>query len=544
MAISQQFKSTVVFGGRVDPSFKRGTEELKGAIKETSGTVSQLTKRQEKLKAQISATKLAGKDVSDLAKQYQKLDRNIKEVTSDQAKLNQQLKKQQTLDKWTGRAKGAAKWGGRAAMGTAKAAGSGIKWGSLGALGLAGGAAAGALAMNAETSERLGLARSYGVGVEKYSAWENVGKAAGLNGENIGDLSEELTNKLGEAGNEKTLDPMLFQIGLSKKRMAGWSREKQFNEVMSRISKMKDEKQAASLADQLMGGEANKITTYMRATGKTWEETMAEAEKSNLLTKEGAEGAARAHFSVTNLWSSITSGLADTLGKVSGELAPTFDSMRDTVVQWFQGNQGTIVDSIKKWVNPENIKELWAGIVSFGEGCVKLGKIIWALAKKFEWLLPDEEKTDEEQKVYDDEYNKTYKEFMDGGGKYSMDGGLAADSFAKARAEEAVKNMGKPAQPTNEDALLAFTNPLAGMTKNNSPEGADLDSATINLDALKQAVAQPAPQQNNTIEVNIIGAADPQAAGKSAEAGVLQAMRKSNSGYNNGSMFDRAQPAG
>lgn len=35
--------------------------------------------------------------------------------------------------------------------------------------------------------------------------------------------------------------------------MAGWDREKQFNEVMRRISEMKDEKQAASLADQLMG---------------------------------------------------------------------------------------------------------------------------------------------------------------------------------------------------------------------------------------------------------------------------------------------------
>ncbi|BDY95434.1 hypothetical protein MUTS15_40910 [Escherichia coli] len=46
---------------------------------------------------------------------------------------------------------------------------------------------------------------------------------------------------------------MLFQIGLTKKRMAGWDREKQFNEVMRRISEMKDEKQAASLADQLMG---------------------------------------------------------------------------------------------------------------------------------------------------------------------------------------------------------------------------------------------------------------------------------------------------
>lgn len=58
--------------------------------------------------------------------------------------------------------------------------------------------------------------------------------------------------------------------------------------------------------------------TYMKATGKSWEQTMSDAQKSNLLTKEGAEGAARAHVSVTNLWGSITSGLADTLGKIGG----------------------------------------------------------------------------------------------------------------------------------------------------------------------------------------------------------------------------------
>ncbi|ECA8972919.1 hypothetical protein ETB55_21790 [Salmonella enterica subsp. enterica serovar Omuna] len=509
MAATQEFKTKVVFGGRIDPSFSKSADGLKQAINNTSKTLSKLTKEQWKLKEKIAATKLAGKDVSGLARQYEKLDRNIKEVTSDHVKLNQQLKKQQTLEKWKGRAKGAAKWGGQAARGI----GSGVAWGAAGGLGIAAGAAAGALAMNAETSEKLGLARSYGVGVEKYSAWENVGKAAGLNGENIGDLSEELTNKLGEAGNEKTVDPMLFQIGLSKKRMAGWSREKQFNEVMSRISKMKDEKQAASLADQLMGGEANKIMTYMRATGKTWEETMAEAEKSNLLTKEGAEGAARAHFSVTNLWSAITSGLADTLGKVSGQLAPTFDNMRDTVIQWFHNNQGTIVDTIKAWVTPEKLKELWGGVVSFGEGCVKLGKIIWALANKLEWLIPDEKSANEET-AYNNAYQSAYKEFMDNGGMYAPNAGLAADQYAKMKAEEAAKEARNKEEYAQSDRL--------------------------DTDALKQAFAfkMQAPQQNNKIEINIVGATDPAAVQQSAAAGVLEGLRKSNAGYNPGSMFD------
>ncbi|MCV4683521.1 hypothetical protein OFB94_27915, partial [Escherichia coli] len=104
-----------------------------------------------------------------LSAQYQKLDRRIKATTQDQEALNTQLAKKQRLEKWTGRAKGAAKWGGRAAAGAVRATGRGIKWGTLGAAGLIGGAAAGARAMKAETSEKLGLAKSYDVGIEKYA---------------------------------------------------------------------------------------------------------------------------------------------------------------------------------------------------------------------------------------------------------------------------------------------------------------------------------------------------------------------------------------
>lgn len=93
MAISQNFKTQVVFGGRIDPSFRRGTTELNDAIRQTSSTVGKLTKSQDKLKDKIAAMKLAGKDVSDLSAQYQKLDRRIKATTQDQEALNTQLAK-------------------------------------------------------------------------------------------------------------------------------------------------------------------------------------------------------------------------------------------------------------------------------------------------------------------------------------------------------------------------------------------------------------------------------------------------------------------
>ncbi|MCP9660865.1 hypothetical protein [Escherichia fergusonii] len=547
MAVSQEFKTKVVFGGRIDPSFRRSTSELDDAIKQTKNSVSSLTRKQERLKEQITKTKLAGKNVSKLVADYKKVDREVKSLTKDMGALNSQMARQKSLGNIGNKIKSGAKWGGNKAWGALKGIGSGLKWGAMGGLGLAAGAASGAIAMNAETSEKLGLARSYGVDVEKYAAWENVGKMAGLNGENVGDLSEELTNKIGEIGNEKSLDPMLFQIGLSKKRMAGWDREKQFNEVMSRISKMKDEKQAASLADQLMGGEANKIMTYMKATGKTWEQVMNEAEKSNLLTTKGAESAARAHISISNLWGSLTSGLADTVGKISGELVPTFDAIREEFISWFKGNQGSIIDSVKEWLNPENLKKLWDGIVDFGEGCVQLGKIVWAIAKKLDWLIPDE-KTDDEQKVYNEEYNKAYQEFMDSGGKYSPNAGLTADNIAKTKAEEAVENMRHPERKAQAENLFSAMNPMIGLMNSNPNNNVEspppLNDTTIDIGALKQAVAQPAPEQNNKVEVNIMAAGDPQSIQASAASGVLEGLRKAAPSYSRGSMFDRPVAAG
>ena len=204
MAISQNFKTQVVFGGRIDPSFRRGTTELNDAIRQTSSTVGKLTKSQDKLKNKIAAMKLAGKDVSDLSAQYQKLDRRIKATTQDQEALNTQLAKKQRLEKWTGRAKGAAKWGGRAAASGGEGYGAGYQMGDTWRGRAHWRCCSWCAGNECRDVRKLRSGEVYGVGVEKYAAWENIGKAAGLNGENIGDLSEELTNKIGEIGNEKS----------------------------------------------------------------------------------------------------------------------------------------------------------------------------------------------------------------------------------------------------------------------------------------------------------------------------------------------------
>ncbi|MBR7559860.1 hypothetical protein KC218_25265, partial [Mycobacterium tuberculosis] len=77
---------------------------------------------------------------------------------------------------------------------------------------------------------------------------------------------------------------MLQQLGLSKGVLQKMGREKAFDLLMQKLSSMKDAAAAASLADQLMGGESNKYLTGLHAIGKTYNQAMEEAKRYNLLT--------------------------------------------------------------------------------------------------------------------------------------------------------------------------------------------------------------------------------------------------------------------
>lgn len=176
--------------------------------------------------------------------------------------------------------------------------------------------------------------------------------------------------------------------------MANWSREKQFDVIMTRLSKMKDDKVAASLGDQLMGGEANKLLTYMKFTGKEWQEAMKEATESNLLTQKNAESATRAHFATQNLWSIAKSGMADMLGEISEGLEPEMKQWQTELKGWFKKTGPEITKGIIEWTKPDEkgdsgLTRFKKDAKEFGEGLYKLGRIAWAVADTLSFLLPD-----------------------------------------------------------------------------------------------------------------------------------------------------------
>lgn len=90
------------------------------------------------------------------------------------------------------------------------------------------------------------------------------------------------------------------------------------------------------MADALFGGEANKILTWMRLSGKTYRELISEQKRYNLVTKAGADGAVQGHMALSNLSNVLSSSIDEISGQLGKELAPHIQQVTDDLAAWFK----------------------------------------------------------------------------------------------------------------------------------------------------------------------------------------------------------------
>ncbi|HBV8468010.1 TPA: hypothetical protein MD734_005310, partial [Citrobacter freundii] len=98
---------------------------------------------------------------------------------------------------------------------------------------------------------------------------------------------------------------------------------------------------------------------------------------------EGVDGAVAGNQAINNLRTVFSSAVAEISGQLGNELAPDIRNLTNDLADWFKGG------GIKRIVTFLR-NDLYPGVLSFGQGVVFVGKIIYALAKKLSWLLPDE----------------------------------------------------------------------------------------------------------------------------------------------------------
>ncbi|MEZ2603341.1 hypothetical protein [Kluyvera intermedia] len=433
MSKSQKFNASINFGASLDPSMARTLKQLTRGIDDISdesekaaktqtawmrqmkagsaSTTSQiknmeratetLVKKQAALEKQIRDGVRAGKDVSELASEYQRVAAGIGRAEHALSRLNAQQEretkladKQQRKQARNERYKNAFLSPAQTAWGKAKAApGNMLESGlsmagglpfaaakavftapvAIAKMGLATGAGliGGVLALNKKTAEEYRLAKQYGMSFRSYKAGSILTEQAGLNGENYGDLAEELSNKLGEQGNDKTLNPMLAQIGMNKTQLKG-TKQQQFDQVMQAISvaiknKSMSAQQGESLADQLMGGEANKLMTYIANTGKSYKEVMDNAAQLNNISEDEARAAVESSQTISNIWTSAETALQGIAGELGAAFEPQLKEWEQQATKWIHNNKQLITNEITDWVNGGGPKRVVDGLVKFGD---------------------------------------------------------------------------------------------------------------------------------------------------------------------------------
>lgn len=384
--LSQNLKAVITFGGNIDSSWSRSANGLQKSLKDVGKQSEKLTKDQAKLAAEIKRAKLAGQSLGDLKRRYSDVSREIRKTETEQQKLNQQMQKTQRLAAFKGAGKGlfrrglgiAGQLGGMVAPGLA-IGGGGVVASALGTL-------IAPAATNEETARRAGVAKSYGVDIPTFDAWDTLAKQYDMNGENIGDLFEEYLHKSGEYkqnGKQGSLQDAFETLGFKAGDFAGLSDMAQFEKIVERALSLQDESKASFALDSLFGGEASKLLMLLKQSGKSYRDLMDEQRQYNLVTKEGAEGAMAGNRAVTNLRTVFSSALAEISGQLGNELAPDIRRLTDDLAEWFKGG------GIKRIVSFLR-NDLYPGVLNFGQGIVFVGKVAFALAKKLSWLLPDE----------------------------------------------------------------------------------------------------------------------------------------------------------
>ncbi|HDK1478146.1 TPA: hypothetical protein PRW13_002400 [Escherichia coli] len=375
--VGDNLKANIRIGGTIDPSWKKSVDGLKHGLSGATQEVARLTRQQDVLKRKIQAGVLAGQDITDLRKQYEKLGKKIHDATGEQDKFNRKLARAEHLERWKGRA------------GTVLKTGFGLSVGS--GLTLAAGTAA-VLNRNTETAERAGIARSYGVDYETYASWDSLARLMGLNGENIGDLFEEYRNKVFDDDNGATdkgaIQEVFGKLGLKAGVMAGKNNQEQVEFLFDRLLQVENEQQAAGMADALFGGEANKILTWMRLSGKTYRELISEQKRYNLVTKAGADGAVQGHVALSNLRNVLSSSIDEISGQLGNELAPHIQQVTDDLAAWFK-NGG--LEKIRAFIRDDALPAL----IDMAAWMWKFGKVLAGITQKaIEWGLADDPRED------------------------------------------------------------------------------------------------------------------------------------------------------
>ena len=241
----------------------------------------------------------------------------------------------------------------------------------------AGGVALFVTETNKANAEMANMSKAMGISVDMTRAMDGVLANSTMNWENFTDQIEEMRNKFGEmkgAGEMKKLTEALDVANLKWKDLKNLSPEKQYIKIMDTLVKMKDAQKAAFVADEIFGGEGNKITGLLRARGQTMTEVIEAYQKYNFYTKEGQKASEDFNKAIAPLSQIAQSAKSQIAGMIGGALVPYIKSATD----WAAANKDVIQSKIAEYA--QKIADSFAWLVTnFDKVMYYVRMFAWAI---------------------------------------------------------------------------------------------------------------------------------------------------------------------
>ncbi len=336
--------------GREYRDLKRDAAKLTRVFEKSKKPTKEM--RREMLAAQRSADK-AGKAFHAERKRLQALEIELEESGVNTKNFRQEQRRLATeVDRTSNKLKNLqGVVGAGAGVGSAVASTT-HEVGRLAAgFGLVVGAAGTALTMtNKVTAEQEALARAVGVSSNEFDAWAGLSHEMGFEADNVGDMVEEMNNKLGESAGLEEISAVkdsLQMLGLEFDDIRDMAPEEQFRTIAKAIKETNDAQTAVSAADMLFGGEANKFFGYLRSRKEGVDDLLAQQKELNLLSDEGRAGAAAYNTAFSRLTTVVGSAAREVSGLVGGALAPYVKDIAPKVGAWMKEHRKDVVDFAK-----------------------------------------------------------------------------------------------------------------------------------------------------------------------------------------------------
>ncbi len=163
---------------------------------------------------------------------------------------------------------------------------------SLAAVAAAAFATFGAIGTARDVARLDAYAKAVGISTDFLEHLGHSVAALGFDYEHVADMVEEMNNKIGESIGIAEMTPVkeaLGILGLEFEKLSKMDRELQFRTVMNAAMELDDSQAASAAVDILVGAESSKITSYLRSSGKSFDELMQGYADGDAQTKQTRE---------------------------------------------------------------------------------------------------------------------------------------------------------------------------------------------------------------------------------------------------------------